>query len=247
MIALGSPASARSREARLRDQARALASKARLLETQASRLELARADGRAVRAARKQADDAARAADAAQRQLTIEREGANAEVRSSSARTKRRSGLPNRTQTLGRRTKPQAQPSRGDGAPFASMIRGRRYARFDDDADAPRRCVLSRRQFGLLSWLSMGFCYVLCCSVIITYGKVIGADNAHDMIISWAVAMTQTFAVNEPSLMSISTAVPYLIRIVAHLPCCAPLFGYFEWLQDWVDSFWEHVAWFVEA
>ena len=111
-----------------------------------------------------------------------------------------------------------------------------------------RRCWhLPLVYFHALAWVAMWLCLAFCCTVIITYGQVMGESASRSMLMSWSVALGQTFFVHEPLMITLSAAVPVLLKAVAAVVCVGTVLDRVDGWNDWLDSFWEWVDYFSQC
>lgn len=73
----------------------------------------------------------------------------------------------------------------------------------------------SRRTKRILAWLFMFACYAVFAWLTLVYGLTFGNDKFRNMVISWSIALGQTFAVDEPLLILLAQLIPSLIETLS--------------------------------
>lgn len=110
---------------------------------------------------------------------------------------------------------------------------------------ADRRWVnLPLIYFQVLAWICMWLCFAVCCTLIVTYGIVLGEEASSNMLTSWTLALGQTFIVHEPLLISVTAAAPLIIVTVLSALAAIPSFAaLFDRASDWRDDVESFIAW----
>lgn len=72
--------------------------------------------------------------------------------------------------------------------------------------------MLGQRTRSALAWVFMLTVYAVCCAVTIIFGRLFGPSKLAAMVSSWGLALSQTFIVEEPLLIFISSVLPKLME-----------------------------------
>jgi hypothetical protein len=110
-----------------------------------------------------------------------------------------------------------------------------------------RWCNVPLWVFEAAAWGMMWFCVAFCASIIVTYGSVLGESASRNMLISWAIALGQTFFMHEPLMLAIMAAAPVVIRGVVALPSFNLALGEFDGLEENIESTMGWLDYFSQA
>lgn len=97
--------------------------------------------------------------------------------------------------------------------------RKRRQLRAIEQRASSRWVHLPLLYFQMLSWAFMFAAFGLCCALIVTFGLVLGPAASEDMLISWSIALGQTFFLHEPLMIGISSAGPFVLKLLLLTAC----------------------------
>lgn len=110
-----------------------------------------------------------------------------------------------------------------------------------------RMCTVPGWVVVAISWACLLLVYLVCAMSAVVYARLLGPHETQRMLSSWAMAMGQTFVLQETIVLAVFAAAPHLFSCVLALPCSVAVLSVLDDCGLSVEALEEKVGWILEC